>query len=101
MNTRISNNLTLLIPFLNFTPMTLPRNCKSYNNKPWCYFFFKTQETLDAATEMKFTLRKRELQWCGPDDIKKLCPRCSSLTHSAKDCDAFKSNGRGRSNTLN
>src|SRR5581483_754098 len=78
--------------------MNLPRNRKSYNNKPWCYFFFKTQEALDAATEMKFSLRKRELEWCGPDDIKKLCPRCSSLAHSAKDCDAFNSRGRGRSN---
>ena len=42
--------------------MNLPRNRKSYNNKPWCYFFFKIQETLDSATEMKFTLRRRELQ---------------------------------------
>src|ERR1043165_4698767 len=78
--------------------MNLPRNSKTYNNKPWCYFFFKTQEALDAATEMKFSLRKRELEWCGPDDVKKLCPRCSSLAHAAKDCDAFNSRGRGRSN---
>jgi len=44
-------------------------------------------------------LRKRELQWCGPDDVKKLCPRCSSFSHSAKDCDTFNSKGRGRSDT--
>ena len=83
----------------NAAAMNLPRNRKSYKNKPWCYFFFKTQEALDAATEMKFMLRKRELHWCGPDDVTKLCPRCSSLNHSAKDCDAFNSRGRGRSNT--
>src|SRR5581483_5515093 len=78
--------------------MNLPQNRKSYNNKPWYYFFFKTQEALDATTEMKFSLKKRELEWCGPDDVKKLCPRCSSPAHSAKDCDAFNSKGRGRSN---
>ena len=25
----------------NAAAMNLPRNCRSYNNKPWCHFFFK------------------------------------------------------------
>ena len=75
----------------------LPRNRVSYGNKPWCYFFFKSQEALDSAIEMNFTLKNRKLVWCSEADIKTLCPRCSSPNHAAKDCDAF--NNRGRSST--
>ena len=38
----------------------LPRNRVSYGNKPWCYFFFKSQEALDSAIEMNFTLKNQD-----------------------------------------
>ena len=50
---------------------------------------------MNAAIEMSFHLKRGALVWCSLDEIKTLCPRCSSPTHSAKNCDAFSST-RGR-----
>ena len=74
----------------------LPRHPKSYKNKPWAYFCFKSQELKDAAMERPFTLRNKQLSWHSPDDVKSFCPRCSAHNHKAKDCDAFNTT-RGRS----
>src|ERR1051325_3289939 len=80
----------------NAAAIGLPRNLKSYNNKPWAYFSFRSEEAMNAAMEMTFHLRNRTLVWCPLDEVKNLCSRCSSPAHSAKNCDSF-NNSRGRS----
>src|SRR5581483_1994720 len=74
----------------------LPRNRVSYNNKPWVYLSFKSEEVKQAAMERKFNLKSKDLIWCFVDDVKNLCRRCSSPDHNAKTCDTF-SSSRGRS----
>ena len=80
----------------NAAAIGLPRNLKSYNNKPWAYFSYRSEDAMNAAMEMSFHLKRGPLVWCSLDEVKTLCPRCSSPTHSAKNCDAF-SSARGRS----
>src|SRR3984957_14997000 len=77
----------------NASSLGIPRAANSYKPKPWAYFSFRTEELKQAAMEMQFSLKGRDLVWDEPDNVRKFCARCGSDAHKAKDCD----NSRGRS----
>ena len=74
---------------VNAAAIGLPRSPKSYYSRPWAYFFFQSEEALNAAMEITCSFNDRPVEWILPKDVKKLCVRCSSPNHKPSDCDAF------------
>src|SRR6266480_4331657 len=73
--------------------ISLPRT-QNKTTKPWAYFNFTSEESMQAAIEAAPTLSGRQLVWTTPDDVRLFCPKCSSPEHKAKDCNNMQFRGR-------
>src|SRR2546430_3197752 len=52
--------------------------------KPWAYFNFTSEESMQSAMKTAPALNGRQLVWASPDDVRLFCPKCSSPEHKAK-----------------
>ena len=88
-----ATDLMRLFSSIRAAAMGLPRT-QNETTKPWAYFNFTSEESMQAAIEAAPTLSGRQLVWATPDDVRLFCPKCSSPEHKAKDCNDMQFRGR-------